>query len=92
MSEKSREIVCGCCGKPLFYGEVLAEFWVTCGPACGWRMLVEPLKPMSELADAIVESLASAPIIISNDGGTPCNCSECRLRRSGSGLIEGWQG
>lgn len=79
MSEKT-EVVCGGCGKPLFYGEVLAELECRCG-RCGLLMRMSPAAGESELADAIVEALKAAPVV-NDKGQTVCNCEACRNARN----------
>lgn len=79
MSEKY-EVVCGGCGKCLFFGEVLSAFTMQCG-RCGLSMKVPRPKPIPALAEAIVEAMRAGPIVTA-DGKTRCNCSECRLRRN----------
>ena len=81
MSEKT-EMVCGGCGRPFIFGEVLAECTVICG-RCDFvmRLTPEEEKPSSELAEAIVASLASAPAV-NAEGKTVCNCGDCRIARN----------
>jgi DNA-directed RNA polymerase subunit RPC12/RpoP len=74
------EIICGGCGKPLFYGEVTAAFECRCR-RCNFQMVVYPSKPVPSLALAIVEAMASAPAVNSN-GQTVCNCESCRHARN----------
>jgi len=76
MSEKY-EVVCGSCGRPLFFGEVLAAFAMNCG-RCGFLMEVPAPREVPSLAEAIVESMKSAPVV-NDKGQTVCNCKACRL-------------
>lgn len=77
--ENPSECVCGSCGRVLFFGVVEGDFDIRCD-RCSWVMRLRATVVPS-LAEAIVESLKSAPTV-TTEGKTVCNCGDCRIARN----------